>query len=151
MHDAFEFEAAGLPIAWVDTPGRMPRVRQRDGVYRIDYGANFMLQRHGDPSTAAGRKRLQTVFEKFGLHRALRLAGAVPGDRVKTGAFLKALEKASLEFELWEYPEPRLKASGAGIRDYGYVTTPAFARLDAAGLGRLAVELAPKVEAGLLH
>ncbi len=129
----------------------MPRVRQRDGVYHVDYGANFMLPRQGDPETVAGRKRLQATFEKFGLHRALRLAGAVPGDRVKTGAFSKELERASLEIELWDYPEPTLRATCQGIRDYDYVVAPPYSRLDVAGLEQLASELAPRVEAALLR
>ncbi len=120
----FEFEARGLPVAYVDTPGRVPRVRRRNGVFVIEYKAARMMKQPPDqlPSSAYPVV-FAKGFEQFGFHRALRLAGARPGDRVRVG---------ELELELWEYPEPKLKGTTDGIRNYRYIETPPFARLSPA-------------------
>ena len=137
MHDVFEFEALGLPVAYVDTPGRMPRVSRRKGVFVIEYAAARMMERTADrvPS-AAHRAVFAKGFEKFGFHRALRLAGAHTGDRIRVG---------KLELDLWEYPDPILKGTTDGIRNYHYIETPPFARLSPAELHERARELAPHV------
>src|SRR5687768_536115 len=38
-HDIFAIEAAGVPVAWVDTPGRMPKVTRRGRTFDIEYEA----------------------------------------------------------------------------------------------------------------
>ena len=65
---------------------------------------------------AAGRAKLATEFELQGLHRALRLSGARPGDRIRIG---------ERETALWEYPLTITAVMGEddGMRDYPYVLT----------------------------
>ena len=133
----FEFEAKGLPVAYVDTPGRVPLVRRRSGVYVIEYAAGRMLRQPPQQVPSSAYPVLFAKgFEQFGFHRALRLAGARPGDRVRVG---------ELELELWEYPEPKLKGTTDGIRNYAYIETPPFSRLSPAELGERARALAPRV------
>src|SRR5438309_198144 len=58
------------------------------------------------------------TFEKWGLHRALRLAGAKAGDTVRVGA---------LEAELWDYP-PKLLEGWDGPAEFSYVEIPSLRR-----------------------
>ena len=132
-----ELESRGLPVAWVDTPNRLPRVRRRGGVFVIESGAARPIGRPASrASSAASGAALAKRFEKFGLHRALRAAGAKPGDRVRVG---------ELEVRLWPYPEPALPGVAEGIRGYRYLETPPFARLSRSQLKERASELAPRV------
>ena len=125
-----------MPVAYVDTEGRIPQVQRRKGVFEIEYAASRMMLRDARRLPESARPTLEKTFEKFGFHRALRLAGARPGDRVRVGA---------LEFELWDYPKPKLAGTSDGIRGYRYIETPPFGKLDAASLEERARELAPRV------
>lgn len=120
--DALQLESAGLPVAWVDTPSRVPHVERRRGRYVIEYAGNRWIDRPGadrDPSKPAVRERMRKTFEKFGFHRALRLAGARAGDTVVVG---------SLELELWDYPDVSYPHIPDGIRDYAYIALEQSAR-----------------------
>ncbi len=129
-------------MAWVDTPGRVPIVRCSRGAYTIEYAAGVMLARAaGHEDQPAVRKWLEKVFEQFGLHRALRLAGAKPGDTVKVG---------ELTVALWDYPEPKHPASCEGVANYAYIVTEPIVKLAGAGLQTRAQELAPLVESALV-
>ena len=133
-------------MAWVDTAGRVPLVRRRSGAFEIEYAAGYLLKRdlarlpQGSPQRVESARK---TFEKFGLHRALRLAGAREGDRVRLGG---------VEFRLWDYPEPRLRPSeaGDGIAGYEYIVAPPVGRLDSAAVAVVADGIAAAVIARLL-
>ena len=134
-------------MAWVDTAGRAPLVRRRDGAFEIEYAAGHLLERDLSRLPEGSPRRVEVAakrFEKFGFHRALRLAGARAGDRVRVG---------ELELTLWEYPTPRLRASagGDGIADYGFAVIPALGRLDEQELAPIAEGVADEVIASLLE
>ena len=112
MHDVFELEQRGVPVAYIDTPGRVPHVERDGEVFVIDYATNRFLAVAALPQVPMAKK-LRT-FERMGIHRALRMAGAKPGDRVRVD---------NVEFDLWDYPPPiskRLPLSD-GVRDYPYI------------------------------
>src|SRR5262245_24345391 len=140
-HDIFTLEAAGCPVAWVDTPGRMPRVTRRGRTFGIDYAAARSLVadvgRAGGIGSTEGRAVAIETFEKFGLHRALRLAGARAGDTVRV---------RGLEATLWDYPPPRL-AGWDGVADYPYVEIPALRGQDPDDLRRRARAAVPALAA----
>jgi hypothetical protein len=135
LHDIFELEARGIPVAWIDTPGRVPKVERVGRVYIIDYATNFMIERvvdqHGIRPASLAR-----TFEKFGFHRALRVAGAKPGDRVRVG---------KAEFELWPYPPPKLEGSTDGVLGYPYIVLEKFRRASATELRASAHRLSAQV------
>ena len=134
----------GIPVAWIDTAGRVPKIQRRKGIFEIQYAANFRIERDmgGTRSDSrAGRTRLMKHFEKFGYHRALKLAGAKPGDRVKAG---------TLDVELCDFPEPTHPASCDGIRDYPCIGIPtAVTRLPQTRLRELAQWAGPRVSRAL--
>jgi hypothetical protein len=140
-HDIFTLEAGGCPVAWVDTPGRMPRVSRRDRTFEIDDAATRYLvadvAKEGGIDTPGGRARAIDTFEKFGLHRALRRAGARPGDTVRV---------RDLEATLWDYPPPCL-AGWDGVADYPYVEIPALRGQDPDDLRRRAHAAVPALGA----
>ena len=115
MHDVFELEQHGVPVAYVDTPGRVPHIERDGKVFVLRYQTNRFLKIAGLPAVPLAKK--QRTFERAGIHRALRVAGAKPGDRVRVD---------EVEFELWDYPTPdttRLPSSD-GVRDYPYIEVP---------------------------
>jgi hypothetical protein len=135
-HDIFTLEVAGCPVAWVDTPGRMPRVTGRGRTFEIEYAATRYLaadvERAGGIDSPGGRAVAVETFEKFGLHRALRLAGrarATPSGPGPGGT-------------LWDYP-PRRLAGWDGVADYPYVEIPALRGQDLDDLRRQARETVP--------
>jgi hypothetical protein len=117
--DIFSLEAEGVPVAWIDTPGRMPVVKRNGRVFEIDYnipgGRREPVQRI---ESAARRALAAETFEKWGLHRALRLAGAKAGDTVRV---------SGLEAELWDYP-PKLLDGWDGPAEFAYVEIPSLRR-----------------------
>jgi hypothetical protein len=133
--DAIQFESLHLPVAWLDTARRVPRVRRLHGRYVIEYGANRRIEAWvggRDPSAPAIRRRLEATFERFGFHRALRLAGAAPGD---------ILEVGSLRTQLWEYPRVSHPHVPDGIRDYAYIEIDPVVRLRPPDLEREAARV----------
>ena len=142
LRDIFELEVQGIPVAWIDTPGRVPKLtRVARGVYTIDYATNFMIER-GAERHGVRPAALVRTFEKFGFHRALRVAGAKPGDRVRIGA---------VEIELWPYPPRELEVSTDGVLDYPYLVLESFRRASAAELRASARRLGPQVIEALLR
>jgi hypothetical protein len=108
---------------------------------RIEYAAlRYVGQEavRSPPETPEGRRRLRKSFQKFGLHRALKLAGVTPGTRVRLG---------SLQV-LWEPPEDIGDISG--IADYDYVVALPIARLTPAALEAEARRVAPLLLARLI-
>ncbi len=89
-----------------------------------------------------GRRRLTRTFERFGFHRALRLAGAATGDMVRVGA---------LEVALWDYPPPEHRTESDGPADYDYVVALDIARLAPDALREEARRVAPLLAAKLLR
>lgn len=140
LRDIFEIEAAGIPVAWIDTPGRVPKIERVGGAYVIEYATNFMIERAAD-RPGFRPASLARAFEKFGFHRALRVAGAQPGDRVRVG---------KLELELWPYPPPVLESSTDGVLGYPYVVLEKFRRISATEARTSARRLSPQVIAALL-
>jgi hypothetical protein len=141
--DALQLEARGIPVAWLDTAGRVPRVRRRMGRFLIEYAANKRLEAHAagrDLHGTALQERLLAGFERFGFHRALRVAGARPGAAVEVG---------SLKIELWDYPEVSYPKIPDGIPDYPYVEISPVARLSQADLEREALRVAPLIRTRL--
>lgn len=113
-------------------------MRQVDGVFTIEYATNYLLVRE------ARRRRTAAPikgFEKFGFHRALRLAGAVPGDRVRVD---------DVEFDLWPYPEPIIPGTD-GMLDYPYIEVPCFRGTSEDEMRSHARDLAPRVITALLR
>ena len=115
MHDVFDLEYRGIPVAYVDTPGRVPHIERDGPVFVVHYQTNRFLLIAGLPEVPLAKK--QRLFERQGIHRALRLAGAEPGDRVRVD---------TVEFDLWEYPapDPKKGPSSDGVADYPYIVTP---------------------------
>jgi len=116
-------EARGLPVAWLDTASRVPHVRRTNGRFLIEYAANHRIEAHasrGGKADEASQEKLKARFEKFGFHRALRLAGAAPGDIVEVG---------SLTIELWDYSEASYPHIPDGMSEYPYVEVSPVARM----------------------
>ena len=131
-------------MAYVDTEGRVPIVTREGDLFRIEYAAaRYAIadSQRAPPESAERRRGLVKRFEKFGFHRALRLAGARPGDRVRVGA---------LEVELWEYPEPHLPVETDGIAGYEYVVARPIGRRSNTDLEAEARRVAPLLVAKLL-
>ena len=92
----FWLEEEGIPVAYVDTPGRYHKVTREHGVFVVEY----MTLKYVVPQIAAAppgpqRAMMLKKFERQGIYRALRQARAKPGDRVRLLDF---------EFELEELP-----------------------------------------------
>lgn len=141
LHDIFELESQGIPVAWIDTPGRVPKIERVDGVYTIDYATNFMIERAAD-RLGTGAAVLARGFEKFGFHRALRAAGARPGARVRVG---------KVELKLWPYPPPELEGTSDGVLGYPCIVLESFRGASAADLRASARRLSPQVIQALLR
>ena len=91
--DVWELEARGVPVACIDTPRRTPRITKSARTFSVDY---YRLDRRVKQWMRKGEDKLIAEFESQGLHRALRLAGARPGDTVRVG---------TTELELWPWPD----------------------------------------------
>jgi Obg family GTPase CgtA-like protein len=139
LHDVYWLEEQGIPVAYVDTPGRMHKVSREDGIFVVDYWTLKYVVR--DYKKAALEERpayLRKQLEKQGVYRALRVAGARPGDRVRL---------LDLEIEMEELPEPPRNwlPDAEGIRDYPVIVTDAVGRLSDAEIAQRAEELLPRV------
>ena len=144
MHDVFELEHRSIPVAYVDTPGRVPHIERHGSVFVVHYETNRFLLIAGLPGVPLAKK--QRLFERQGIHRALRLAGAKPGDRVRVD---------DVEFALWEYPppDPKKPPSSDGVADYPYIVTPPgrIGGWTPEQVRERARELAPRVAQALLR
>ena len=135
-----ELEQRGVPVAYVDTPRRVPRVEKDGDVFVIDY---FMLEKRVPRWKRQGMETLRGQFELQGINRSLRLAGAKPGDRIR-------VDKA--EFDLWEYPDATWMSSDgtAGILHYDYVLIEPLSTTNPDANVARAEELMPRVVEALL-
>ena len=95
------------------------------------------VEKAGGIATPSGKASAIETFEKFGLHRALRLARAKPGDTVRV---------LDLEVELWDYPPKRLDGWD-GVADYPYVEIPPLRGQDPEVLRGWATDALPKLVA----
>jgi hypothetical protein len=133
----------------------MPRITKRNGVFEIDYALPGDRRPAVHDGPHEGRVAKRDVFaseaaraiaiknmEKWGLHRALRVAGAKPGDRVRI---------RDREFELWDYPPLLLPSTWDGPVEYAYIEIPSLRKTDDALLTAWAVERAPAVAQLLLR
>ena len=126
-------------MAYVDTPGRVHKVWRERDVFVMEYATLRLIV---PPIAAANPDQRRALtrkhFERQGIYRALRLAGAKHGDRVRM---------LDAEFTLDELPEPPKgwAASSEGITDYRYIVTPAIGRLDTDEVKERARELLPQV------
>jgi hypothetical protein len=141
LHDIFELESRGIPVAWIDTPGRVPKIARVGRAYSIEYATNFRIEQAAD-QRGIQPASLARAFEKFGFHRALRAAGAKPGDQVRVG---------KVQVELWPYPPPKLEASTDGVVGYPYIVLEKFRRASASELRTSARRLSPQVIQALLR
>jgi hypothetical protein len=145
LHDVYWLEEQAIPVAYVDTPGRTHKVWREGDVFVMEYlTLKYVLPAVTDPDANKRRAKIRKQFERQGIYRALRLAGARSGDRVRL------LDE---EFTLDELPAPPKTwvVSGEGIPDYPYIVTPAIGRLDAQGVKERASELLPSVIKQLLE
>lgn len=145
MHDVYWLEEQGIPVAYVDTPGRVHKVSKDGDTFVMEYLTLKYIVR--DILRAGAEKKpalIRKQFERQGIYRALRLAGAQPGDTVRL---------LDQEFTLDELPEPgkQWAPSAEGIREYEYIQTSAIGRLDAEEIKERARELAPRVVEALLR
>ncbi len=139
FHDVFWLEEQGIPVAYVDTPGRLHKVTRDRGVFVVEYFTlKYVLAdlMRADPEKRPALMRKQ--FERQGIYRALRLAGCRPGDRIRL---------LDWEFDLEELPGPAKSwlVSSNGIPDYPYIMTPAIGRLSEGAVAARARELLPRV------
>jgi hypothetical protein len=139
FHDVFWLEEREIPVAYVDTPGRLHKVTRDGDVFVMEY---FTLKyvvadlMKASPEKAAALRR--KLFERQGIYRALRMAGCTVGDRVRL---------LDWEFALEELPdaEPQWLVGSDGIAGYPYIVTPAIGRLTEDGVRQRATELLPHV------
>ena len=139
MHDVFWLEEQGIPVAYVDTPGRLHKVTRDGPVFVMEYATlKYILPQVTDPDPDRRRAAMRKQFERQGIYRALRLAGAKVGDRVRL---------LDAEFTLDELPMPSKQwaPSSDGIPDYPYVLTSAIGRLEVEEVKERARELLPRV------
>jgi hypothetical protein len=137
------FERQGLPVAYVDTAGRVPLVSRDGDAYVIEYAALkyvASVTRRWPLETAEGKRRLMRTFEKFGLSRALLLAGAEPGSRVRLGG---------LEIDAWQPPEGSKEGTLDGRAGFEYVVARPIARLSPEQLRGEAARVTPLLLARL--
>ena len=140
LTEVWELEQRGVPVAYVDTPRRVPRVEKDGDVFVIDY---FMLEKRVPRWKRQGMDMLRGQFELQGINRSLRLAGARPGDRIR-------VDKA--EFDLWEYPDATWMSSDGtdGILHYDYVLIEPLSTTNPDANVARAEELMPRVVEALL-
>ena len=140
LTEVWELEQRGVPVAYVDTPRRVPRIEKDGDVFVIDY---FMLEQRVPRWKRQGMEMLRGQFELQGINRSLRLAGAKPGDRIR-------VDKA--EFDLWEYPDATWMSSDgtAGILHYDYVLIEPLSTTNPDANVARAEELMPRVVEALL-
>jgi hypothetical protein len=139
LHDVYWLEEVGIPVAYVDTPGRTHKVWKEGDVFGMEYFSLKYVVRNLAKASTESRPTLQRkLFEKQGIYRALRLAGAKRGDKVRL---------LDTEFELNELPEPPKDwiPSSEGIPNYPSILTKAIGRLDEDGVRERAKELLPQV------
>jgi hypothetical protein len=139
FHDVFWLEERGVPVAYVDTPGRLHKVTRDGDVFVIDYFTlKYVVPEVRGPDPEKERAQMRKQFERQGIYRALRLAGCQPGDRVRL---------LDWEFELDELPAPEKEwlVGSDGIPDYPYLVTPPIGRLTEEQLRQRAAELLPRV------
>jgi len=139
FHDVFWFEEQGIPVACVDTPGRTHNVRRDGDAFVVEYWTlKYVVRDYArtDPSKRPALLRKQ--LERQGVFRALRLAGARAGGRVRL------LDEEIVLHELPPPPKDWLPRSD-GIPNYPYIVTNAIGRLDEAQLAARAEELLPLV------
>jgi hypothetical protein len=139
FHDVYWLEEQGIPVACVDTPGRMHRVSREGGVFVMEYRTLKYVVADWKKAPPDDRPALvRKAFERQGIYRALRLAGAQPGDRVRL---------LDTEFVLEELPPPPKTwiAACEGIPDYEYIVTDGIGRLTEKRTRQRAEELLPSV------
>ncbi len=141
LTEVWELEQRGVPVAYVDTPRRVPRIEKDGDVFVIDY---FMLEKRVPRWKRQGIETLRRQFELQGINRSLRLAGAAPGDRIRVD---------KVEFDLWEYPDSTWMSSDGtdGVLHYDYVLTEPLSTTDAKTNVARADELMPRVAEALLR
>jgi Obg family GTPase CgtA-like protein len=142
LTDVFELERRGVPVAYIDTPCRIPRVSRANGVYVVEYAYLERWAKRWRPSRAEDRGRLEQEFQNQGLARALRQAGCRPGDRVNL---------AGREFEVWDRLLDGETDYSDGIKDYEYVVTEPLDKNDPDEIVRRASKLTPRVVAMLVR
>ena len=140
LTNVWELEERGVPVAYVDTPRRVPRVERDGEVFVIDY---FALERRVPRWKREGVEKLRGAFELQGINRALRLAGARPGARIRVD---------KVEFDLWAYPDATWMSSEGtdGVADYQYLLTEPLSRNDPMSNAARAEELVPRVVEAVL-
>ena len=139
LHDVFWLEEQGIPVAYVDTPGRYHKVTRDDGVFVIEYmNLKYIVPQIAAAPPGPQQALMLKQFERQGIYRALRQAGARPGDRVRLLDF---------EFQLEELPPtPKGWLLGSnGILGYTYIETAPIGRLEADEVKTLATDLLPQV------
>ena len=140
LTEVWELEQRGVPVAYVDTPRRVPRIENDGGVFVIDY---FMLEKRVPRWKKQGMEMMRGQFELQGINRSLRLAGAKPGDRMRVD---------EVEFDLWEYPDSTWMSSDGtdGVLHYDYVLTEPLSTTEPDANVARAEELMPRVVEALL-
>ena len=140
LTEVWELEQRGVPVAYVDTPRRAPRIEKDGDVFVIDY---FMLEKRVPRWKRQGMEKLRAQFELQGINRSLRLAGAMPGDRIRVD---------EVEFVLWDYPNATWMSSDGtdGILHYDYVLTEPLSTTHPNENIARAEELMPRVVEALL-
>ena len=141
LTEVWELEQRGVPVAYVDTPRRVPRIEKHGDVFVIDY---FMLEKRVPRWKKQGMEIMRGQFELQGINRSLRLAGAAPGDRIRVD---------KVEFDLWEYPDSTWMSSDGtdGVLHYDYVLTEPLSTTDPSENVARAEDLMPRVVEALLE
>lgn len=139
FHDVFWFEEQGIPVACVDTPGRTHNVRRDGDAFVVEYRTLKYVVRDYQRFDAGTRPAyLRKHLERQGIYRALRIAGARPGNRIRM------LDEEIVLRDLPPPPKDWLPQS-EGIPNYPYIVTDAIGRLDEPQLVARARELLPLV------
>ena len=140
LTEVWELEQRGVPVAYIDTPRRVPRIEKDGDVFVIDY---FMLEKRVPRWNRQGIEKMRGQFELQGINRSLRLAGAAPGDRIRVD---------KVEFDLWEYPDSTWMSSDGtdGVLHYEYVLTEPLSTTDPGENVARAKELMPRVVEALV-
>ena len=140
LTEVWELEERGVPVAYIDTPRRVPRIEKDGDVFVIDY---FMLEKRVPRWKRQGMDMLRGQFELQGINRSLRLAGAKPGDRIRID---------EVEFDLWEFADStRMSSDGTdGMLHYDYVLTEPLSTTDPDENVARAAELMPRIVNALL-
>jgi len=141
FHDVYWLEEQDLPVAYIDTPGRLHKVTRSGDVFVIEYATlKYVLPAIRKAPEQSRPAAIRKQFEKQGIYRALRQAGAQAGDRVRL------MEQEFVLDEIPERPKNWLPESN-GIDGYDYIEIPLrqLGRLDSEGVQALAKELLPDV------